>query len=152
MSMTHGATTSAPCVIFRLVFSGSTPRAELIEVSAEFPAKLPADLLAAECDHRQRWPKCWRRERDSNPRRAFDPYTLSRGAPSTTRPSLRLCLKAKGNQQLKLIEDPLCWQGRHDTEGLGPGKGARWPSVRRPRSARRSPPAPGAPRVPRDAP
>jgi hypothetical protein len=32
----------------------------------------------------------WRRERDSNPRRAFDPYTLSRGAPSTTRPSLRL--------------------------------------------------------------
>ena len=35
----------------------------------------------------------WRRERDSNPRRAFDPYTLSRGAPSTTRPSLRLGLK-----------------------------------------------------------
>src|SRR6266404_5037960 len=31
----------------------------------------------------------WRRERDSNPRRAFDPYTLSRGAPSTARPSLR---------------------------------------------------------------
>src|SRR5690606_21670470 len=31
----------------------------------------------------------WRRERDSNPRRAFGPYTLSRGAPSTTRPSLR---------------------------------------------------------------
>src|SRR5215467_469736 len=25
----------------------------------------------------------WRRERDSNPRWAFDPYTLSRGAPST---------------------------------------------------------------------
>jgi hypothetical protein len=37
----------------------------LIEVSAEFSAKLPADLLAAECDHRQRWPKNWRRERDS---------------------------------------------------------------------------------------
>src|ERR1700757_4855512 len=33
--------------------------------------------------------RSWRRERDSNPRRAFDPYTLSRGAPSTTRPSLR---------------------------------------------------------------
>jgi integrase len=31
----------------------------------------------------------WRRERDSNPRRAYDPYTLSRGAPSTTRPPLR---------------------------------------------------------------
>src|SRR5882757_8853557 len=35
----------------------------------------------------------WRRERDSNPRRAFDPYTLSRGAPSTTRPPLRLGFK-----------------------------------------------------------
>jgi hypothetical protein len=32
----------------------------------------------------------WRRGRDSNPRRAFDPYALSRGAPSTTRPPLRL--------------------------------------------------------------
>src|ERR1700730_11157652 len=31
----------------------------------------------------------WRRERDSNPRWAFGPYALSRGAPSTTRPSLR---------------------------------------------------------------
>jgi hypothetical protein len=32
----------------------------------------------------------WRRGRDSNPRRAFDPYALSRGAPSTTRPPLRI--------------------------------------------------------------
>src|SRR6187551_3455830 len=56
---------------------------------AEFPAKLAADFVAARCDDRQCWPKNWRRERDSNPRRAFDPYTLSRGAPSTTRPSLR---------------------------------------------------------------
>jgi hypothetical protein len=32
----------------------------------------------------------WRRGRDSNPRWAFDPYTLSRGAPSTTRPPLRI--------------------------------------------------------------
>ena len=31
----------------------------------------------------------WRRERDSNPRWAFNPYSLSRGAPSATRPSLR---------------------------------------------------------------
>ena len=31
----------------------------------------------------------WRRERDSNPRWNFVPYSLSRGAPSTTRPSLR---------------------------------------------------------------
>jgi hypothetical protein len=34
----------------------------------------------------------WRRGRDSNPRRAFDPYALSRGAPSTTRPPLRINL------------------------------------------------------------
>ena len=32
----------------------------------------------------------WRRRRDSNPRWAFDPYSLSRGAPSTTRPLLHL--------------------------------------------------------------
>ena len=32
----------------------------------------------------------WRRERDSNPRRAINPYSLSRGALSTTQPSLRL--------------------------------------------------------------
>ena len=31
----------------------------------------------------------WRRGRDSNPRRAFNPYSLSRGALSTTQPSLR---------------------------------------------------------------
>ena len=31
----------------------------------------------------------WRSGWDSNPRRAFDPYTLSRRAPSTTRPPLR---------------------------------------------------------------
>jgi hypothetical protein len=37
----------------------------------------------------------WRRERDSNPRWAFNPYSLSRGAPSATRPSLRGgCLRA----------------------------------------------------------
>ena len=31
----------------------------------------------------------WRRERDSNPRWAFGPYSLSRRAPSATRSSLR---------------------------------------------------------------
>src|ERR1700722_3827846 len=36
----------------------------------------------------RRFLTCWRRGRDSNPRRAFDPYALSRGAPSTTRPPL----------------------------------------------------------------
>ncbi len=34
-------------------------------------------------------PLIWRRGRDSNPRWAFDPYALSRGAPSTTRPPLQ---------------------------------------------------------------
>ena len=33
----------------------------------------------------------WRRGRDSNPRWAFDPYALSRGAPSAARPPLHLC-------------------------------------------------------------
>ena len=31
----------------------------------------------------------WRRGRDSNPRWAFNPYSLSRGAPSATRPPLQ---------------------------------------------------------------
>ena len=31
---------------------------------------------------------CWRRRRDSNPRYAFDVYSLSRGAPSAARPRL----------------------------------------------------------------
>ncbi len=33
--------------------------------------------------------RVWRRERDSNPRWAFNPYSLSRGAPSATRPPLQ---------------------------------------------------------------
>ena len=33
----------------------------------------------------------WRRKRDSNPRYAINVYTLSRGAPSATRPLLRVC-------------------------------------------------------------
>ena len=33
--------------------------------------------------------KGWRRRRDSNPREPFELYSLSRGAPSTTRPPLR---------------------------------------------------------------
>ena len=34
----------------------------------------------------------WRRGWDSNPREAFDLYSLSRGAPSTTRPPLHTAL------------------------------------------------------------
>jgi hypothetical protein len=36
----------------------------------------------------------WRRERDSNPRRGISPYSLSRGALSTTQPSLRSAISA----------------------------------------------------------
>lgn len=35
----------------------------------------------------------WRMERDSNSREALDPYTLSRRAPSTARPSIRNCFR-----------------------------------------------------------
>ena len=50
----------------------------------------------------------WRRGRDSNPRWAFDPYALSRGAPSTTRPPL-----PSGNAQIR---------ARDDTRRGSPGK------------------------------
>jgi integrase len=53
----------------------------------------------------------WRRERDSNPRRAFDPYTLSRGAPSTTRPSLRLGWNPVLDQQVAERSGPAPGQG-----------------------------------------
>src|SRR5262249_49164786 len=59
----------------------------------------------------------WRRERDSNPRRAFDPYTLSMGAPSTTRPSLRFKPKALYFQLLesaRRVLGRIC-AGGHDT-------------------------------------
>ena len=67
---------------------------------ARFAVRRPAPVFDEE-------DKClnWRRERDSNPRRAFDPYTLSRGAPSTTRPSLRLrAIKAGLSMSYKLDE------------------------------------------------
>src|SRR5882757_6513301 len=59
-------------------------------------ARAPASPSQPTCLYRdstsdlifQRFQADWRRGRDSNPRRAFDPYALSRGAPSTTRPPL----------------------------------------------------------------
>lgn len=39
------------------------------------------------------WNGRWRSGRDSNPRYAFDVYSLSRRAPSTTRPPLRIALE-----------------------------------------------------------
>ena len=43
----------------------------------------------------------WRRGWDSNPRYAFDVYSLSRGAPSTTRPPLRCGLIMCLNRRLQ---------------------------------------------------
>src|SRR5882672_675550 len=59
------------------------------EVSATFRAKLALTCFWSGEKITLANSKNWRRERDSNPRWAFDPYALSRGAPSTTRPSLR---------------------------------------------------------------
>ena len=72
----------------------------------------------------------WRRERDSNPRRAFNPYSLSRGALSTTQPSLRnsrffesgagsaltrgLSLRMPGTAGIR--------PAAHTTQTIGPGK------------------------------
>ncbi len=44
----------------------------------------------------------WRRERDSNPRWAFNPYSLSRGAPSAARPSLQIVTFTKCGHHTKL--------------------------------------------------
>ena len=44
----------------------------------------------------------WRRERDSNPRRAINPYSLSRGALSTTQPSLRTSCVFESNARSAL--------------------------------------------------
>jgi hypothetical protein len=60
----------------------------------------------------------WRRERDSNPRRAFDPYTLSRGAPSTTRPSLRRDQTCQGRPAVGRVI-PRQWYARCRA-GCGP--------------------------------
>jgi hypothetical protein len=66
------------------LFGGET-QASLDEAEVESGLLCALDGCHARKVHRN-----WRRVRDSNPRRAFDPYTLSRGAPSTTRPTLRL--------------------------------------------------------------
>ncbi len=61
-----------------------------LEASASYGASIPPLAMGA-------W---WRRGRDSNPRWAFDPYALSRGAPSTTRPPL-----PSGNAQNRARDD-----------------------------------------------
>ena len=56
------------------------------------------------------WTSIWRRERDSNPRYAINVYTLSRRAPSTTRPPLLffpLLLYKYNNNASRCRERPL---------------------------------------------
>src|SRR6266403_4972626 len=77
----------------------------------------------------------WRRGRDSNPRWAFDPYALSRGAPSTTRPPLRtgnqahsrsagsypsatVQVKLKGAKRLNQASSTILAAGAPDRESL----------------------------------
>ncbi len=84
----------------------------------------------------------WRRERDSNPRRAFDPYTLSRGAPSTTRPSLRLGARPARRAGLGCRNDPR----RGTRSGAASGAAIILASVARGKT-RRADAAPVRPRV-----
>jgi hypothetical protein len=82
------------CVLYGAPGEIRTPDL-LVRSQALYPTELRAQknfsihrtAVAIQAASAQR--KLWRRERDSNPRWAFDPYALSRGAPSTTRPSLR---------------------------------------------------------------
>ena len=53
----------------------------LVRSQVLYPAELRARCLVVQI--------MWRRGRDSNPRRALNPYSLSRGALSTTQPPLR---------------------------------------------------------------
>ncbi|CCF18697.1 putative Resolvase, N-terminal domain precursor [Pseudorhizobium banfieldiae] len=54
----------------------------------------------------RRYVRRWRRGWDSNPRYAFDVYSLSRGAPSTTRPPLRCGLIISDAGRLQGLFEP----------------------------------------------
>jgi hypothetical protein len=74
----------------------------------------------------------WRRERDSNPRRAFDPYTLSRGAPSTTRPSLRSVGKLLRDQVVtRCTSHPAASRGAMILKRVTEGKADRLRAARK---------------------
>ena len=75
----------------------------------------------------------WRRGRDSNPRWAFDPYSLSRGAPSAARPPLR---------KLRSITQGIAARKKYPADRISPSigavaRGARIPHGRPRTSARR---------------
>ena len=77
----------------------------------------------------------WRRERDSNPRYAFNVYSLSRGAPSAARPSLLNKLSAKSYFSYSIkLGTPLLRRSRviryfvpHPSGPLASRRGSKWP-------------------------
>ena len=54
----------------------------------------------------------WRSGRDSNPRYAFDVYSLSRRAPSTTRPPLRIARSLRAGAERESGDHPIALEGR----------------------------------------
>ena len=88
----------------------------------------------------------WRSGRDSNPRYAFDVYSLSRRAPSTTRPPLRIAWKRGRLERVRRARASDCasaialWQFAGDADPLSSPLRARRrppPASRRPRPLRR---------------
>ena len=66
----------------------------------------------------------WRSGRDSNPRWAFDPYSLSRRAPSTTRPPLRMLWRLRALAGLETLRKMWC-----GVEAMGAGQTAGSPGA-----------------------
>ena len=87
------AMAAGPCPVVRLEKSpkGSANQAPKagFEFGTGFGTSMAPGTGRGTLSARKRRENRWRRVRDSNPRWAFDPYALSRGAPSTTRPTLR---------------------------------------------------------------
>ncbi len=73
-------------VLVPVGFSALPKRSERTRICAILDEKSRNVLI---CD------TSWRSGRDSNPRYAFDVYSLSRRAPSTTRPPLRIALEVR---------------------------------------------------------
>src|SRR5438874_13366600 len=65
----------------------------------------------------------WRTERDSNPRTAINRYTLSRRAPSTTRPSVRAREwgDTRAGLSLQVLKKPDHSEAEKDCEKHAPG-------------------------------
>ncbi len=75
----------------------------------------PPRLQTVDCGGRMT-SRTWRRGRDSNPRWAFDPYALSRGAPSTTRPPLQR-IHARSRTRRMIPVQVSCGKAGMETRG-----------------------------------